>query len=96
MVGLGNAIKVVGAILGGIVAFGALRLPDSLFGGAVGLFFAVIVAGMFWICGVIVAAHGQILRATLDTAVASSHFLTDVERADAMGLPKGVADRATA
>ena len=49
-----------------------------------------------WVCGVIIAAEGQIPQATLDNAVASSHFLTDPERADAMGLPRSVADRSGA
>jgi hypothetical protein len=48
---------------------------------------------VFWVCGVIIAAQGQILQATLDNSVASSHFLTDPEPADAMGLPRSVADR---
>lgn len=61
-----------------------------------GIFVAAIVGVLFWLCGVIVAAQGEILRATLDNAVASSHFLTDTERAEAMGLPDTVADRSGA
>lgn len=99
LVGLGNAIKVVGAILAGIIFLGSLSYgKDLLGGGAVVavIVLAAIVGVLFWICGVIVAAQGQILRASLDTAVASSHFLTDTERADAMGLPPSVANRAGA
>ena|ERR1035437_1090512 len=95
LVGLGNAIKIVGAVLAGIIVLGSLSSgKDLLGGGAViaGIFLAAIVGALFWICGVIVAAQGQILRATLDTAVASSHFLTDIERAGAMGLPPTVAN----
>lgn len=96
MVGLGNAIKVVGAILAIIIFLVSLGSGNSLLGGGAvlaGIFIAAIVGMLFWICGVIVAAQGQILLATVDTAVASSHFLTDTERAQAMGLPPNIADR---
>ena len=97
LVGLGNGIKILGAILSGIIILGSLSSASDRFGGGAlaltGVFSAVVVGGLFWVCGVMVAAQGQILRATLDTAVASSHFLTDTERADAMGLPRAVANR---
>jgi hypothetical protein len=99
VVGLGNTIKIVGAVLAGIIALGSLSAGNGLFGGGAvlgGIFLAAIVGGLFSVCGVIVAAQGQILQATLDNAVASSHFLTDPERADAMGLPRSVADRSGA
>jgi hypothetical protein len=95
LVGLGNTIKIVGAVLAGIIVLGSLSAGNGPFTLA-GSFLAAIVGGLFWVCGVIVAAQGQILRATLDNAVASSHFLTDPERADAMGLPSSVADRSAA
>jgi hypothetical protein len=91
LVGLGTFIKIVGAVLGGIILLGALSAGNGpLGGGAVvaGIFIAAIVGALFWVCGVMVAAQGQILQATLDTAVSSSHFLTDPERADAMGLSR--------
>jgi hypothetical protein len=96
LVGLGDAIKAVGGILAGIIFIGSLTSGNGPFGGGAvvaGIFLAAIVGILFWVCGVIVGAQGQILRATLDTAVASSHFLTDTDRADAMGLPHSVADR---
>jgi hypothetical protein len=95
VVGLGSTIKIVGAILAGIIVLGSLSVGVGEVGLA-GMFLAAIVGGIFWVCGVIVAAQGQILQATLDNAVASSHFLTDAERADAMGLPGSVADRSGA
>lgn len=87
LVGLGNVIKVGGAVIGGLalltsLSLGALAIPGILF-----LVAGALSGGVFWICGVIVAAHGQTLRATLDTAVSSSRFLTDAECAEAMGLP---------
>jgi hypothetical protein len=96
-VGLGNAIKVVGAILAAIIFLGSLSSGKGLFGGGAvvaGIFLAAIVGVLFWVCGVIVAAQGQILRATLDNAVAHSPFLSDHERLDAMGLPRSIADPA--
>jgi hypothetical protein len=92
LVGLGNTIKVVGAILGGIIIVGSLSAGNGPFTAA-GLFLGAAVGLLFWVCGVMVAAQGQVLQATLDTAVNSSHFLTDPDRADAMGLPRSVADR---
>lgn len=53
-----------------------------------GMFVAAVVGVLFWVCGVGVAAQGQILQATLDSAVATSPFLTDSERAQAKGLPR--------
>jgi hypothetical protein len=91
LVGLGNTIKIIGLVLAGIIVLGSLSAANGLFGGGAvlaGGLLAAIVGGLFWVCGVIVAAQGQILQATLDTAVASSHFLTVQERADAMGLPQ--------
>ena len=97
LVGLGGAIKAIGAILAVIICLGSLSSGDSPFGvgGVVaGIFVAAIVAGLFWVNGVIVAAQGEILRATLDSAVAHSPFLNNLERLDAMGLPRSIADRA--
>jgi hypothetical protein len=95
LAGLGGFIKAVGAILGGLLLVGALAAGDRLGGAAVlgGTFFAAVVGILCWVSGVIVAAQGQILLATLDTAVSSSRFLTDPERADAMGLPRSIAER---
>lgn len=94
---LGNTIKIVGGTLATIIVVGSLASAGDRFGGAVGgIFIAVIVGVLFWVCGVMVAAQGQILLATLDNAVANSPFLTNSERAEAMGLPSNVADRGTA
>ena len=97
--GLGTTIKVVGAVLGGTIVIGSLSAGSGPLGvGAVvaGIFIAAIVGALFWVSGVVVAAQGQILRATLDNAVASSHFLTDTERAGAMALPHSVVVRSGA
>ncbi|MCR4339427.1 MAG: hypothetical protein NUW01_06015 [Gemmatimonadaceae bacterium] len=99
LVALGNTIKIVGAVLGGVIVLGSLGAGDGPFGGGAvvaGLISAAIGGGLLWVCGVIVAAQGEVLRATLDTAVASSPFLENVERLDAMGLPRSIGDRTAA
>lgn len=97
LVAIGNTIKILGAIVAAFIFFGSLSLKSSLSGGESfwigGTFFAVIVGTLFWVCGVIVAAQGQILRATLDNTVANSPFLNDQERLDSMGLPRSIANR---
>jgi hypothetical protein len=95
LVGLGSTIKAVGAILGCIIGVGSVSEASGWIAAA-GVFFGAAVGILVWICGVIVAAQGQILLATVDTAVASSHFLTDTERAQAMDLPPNIADRSGA
>jgi len=94
LVGLGNAIKIAGAVFAGLILLVALAVGGSF--ALAGTVIAAINGGLFWVCGVVVAAQGQILQATLDTAVASSHFLTDPQRAEAMGLPRTLADRSAA
>ncbi len=67
---------------GGLLsAFGAgsmLLIPGMMFAGFVGL--------LFYLLGVLVAAQGQTLLASLDGAVNSSPFLTNGQRADIMCL----------
>jgi len=61
-------------------------------GGAEVLVVGGIVAGLiallFYLLGVLVAAHGQVLQATLDSAVNSSPFLTDADKAEIMSLSR--------
>ena len=79
----GQIIKVAGCVLGlliFIVANDALKSPGDV------LLLGSIVAALFFVVGIIVAALGQLLKATLDTAVHSSPFLTDDLRAAIMSL----------
>ena len=96
LVALGDAIKIAGALVAAIIVLVSLNAGNNSFGGGggvawTGIVGAVIVGGLFWVCGVFVAAQGQILRAVLDNAVASSPFLGDGDRADAMNLPRNIA-----
>lgn len=79
--GAGQTIKVVGFAVAAVVAIGGLALGSKLgpaFGfGAVLL--GALVALPFYAMGVLVSAQGQILKATLDTAVNSSPLLTQDE-----------------
>jgi hypothetical protein len=63
---------------------------ESALGGfslVIGLVLAVIVGGGGFILGTLLAAQGQVLKATLDTAVNSSPFLSNDQRVEIMSLP---------
>jgi hypothetical protein len=53
----------------------------------IGVIFAALVGGLFFLLGVLISAQGQLLMAGADSAVYASPFLTDEERAAAMSLP---------
>jgi hypothetical protein len=80
----GRAIKKVGAVLACVIFIGAAESLHSAGAGVVG---ALLVGSVFFVIGVIVAAQGQMLRAMIDTAVNSSPFLSDPEKAASMSLP---------
>jgi uncharacterized membrane protein len=50
------------------------------------ILFGALVAFAGWVIGVIVAGYSQHLKATLDAAVHSSPFLSDLQRAEIMRL----------
>jgi hypothetical protein len=92
VVGFGNIIKGVGAVLGIAIVIATLILTSDsrdgisalpfFIGAARGIFVGVIV----YLLGVLAAALGEILKSTLDNAVNSSPFLTNDERAKTMSL----------
>src|SRR5881394_3025793 len=47
----------------------------------IGVIFAALVGGLFFLLGVLISAQGQLLMASADCAVCASPFLTDEERA---------------
>ena len=79
-------------LLVGAGLFALVATQGRAFGGAgaVGFFAGLLVGGVtfafFFVLGVAVSAQGQLTRATLDSAVNSSPFLTNEERAEAMSL----------
>ncbi len=92
LVGFGGIIKVIGGVIAIAVALLSLGSAHETVNVAVvgGVFLGLMAGFLCWVVGILVSAQGQILQATLDTAVASSPFLSDVERADAMRLPSTV------
>jgi hypothetical protein len=54
---------------------------------AIGVVFGALIGGLFFLLGVLISAQGQLLVAHADSAVHTSPFLTDEERASAMALP---------
>jgi hypothetical protein len=87
IVGFGNLVKILGAVAGIIIALGALIASSEsgvvFFGGAV-------LGGLVWLLlfvgGVVICAQGQLLLATLDSAVNNSPFLDNPQRASIMSL----------
>ena len=91
-VAFGKTIKGIGIGVAGLmalIAIGILQSSSTIGMGA--LVFALVVGGLFYILGVLISASGQVLEATLDTAVNSSPFLNNSHRADIMSLGRGPA-----
>jgi len=88
--GLGDLIKVIGIVIGVVIALPALLFAFKENGGVLIAFMGIAVAGyfatLFYLLGTLVAAQGQILKATLDTAVNTSAFLTADDRVTIMSL----------
>lgn len=79
-----RAALILGACIA-LLALLALKQGSTLY--AVGaLLVAVVVTVPIYVLGILVAAQGQILKATLDTAVTSSPFLKTEEMAEVMSL----------
>jgi hypothetical protein len=89
VVGIGEAVKIISLVIGGILLLIGVAGSESALGGfslLVGVVLAVIVGGGGFALGTLLAAHGQVLKATLDTAVNTSPFLTNQQRAEIMSL----------
>jgi hypothetical protein len=91
-VAIGNAVKVIGVVLAVLIVAGIFvftsqnRGGDSLLPVLVGIVPAAIVGMVCYALGTLVAAAGQILRATLDVAVNTSPFLSNELRAEMMSI----------
>jgi hypothetical protein len=90
---------VIGGLIAGLALLYALPqlIPQqgmfgataNIIGAALGFVAAIIGAamgGVGWILGTLISSQGQLLKATLDSAVNSSPFLDDSERARMMSL----------
>jgi hypothetical protein len=87
--GFGATAKVIGLIIAGVIAVGAFSQRETL-GLAVvliGFAAALLIATAFYLFGTLASAQGQILKAALDTAVNTSRWLSDDDRARIMSLP---------
>ncbi|MCK6619082.1 MAG: GlsB/YeaQ/YmgE family stress response membrane protein [Calditrichaceae bacterium] len=89
MIAIGAIIKGIGVILGSVIAvisFGAAGQFGSGAMGGIGLVSGIFVAILFFLFSILVKAQGQILQASLDSAVNSSPFLSNEQRTRAMSL----------
>jgi Flp pilus assembly protein TadB len=86
--GIGVLVKRIALILGGCILLVAMielyqnRTPYAL----MEILVAFAVAIPIYVLGILVAAQGEILKATLDTAVTNSPFLKTEEMATVMSL----------
>jgi len=86
--GFGQFVKIAGGVIGAvIVVAGLASLRDSTASSTLSTGVAVgsivgggVVALVFFVAGVMIAAQGQMLLASLDTAVNSSTILTNDQR----------------
>lgn len=96
MVQAGETIQTVGWVLGGLIFFGAVfaahtvtivetRAADWLPPGGLAIG-AILTVFFFWLVSVLVCARGRQLKASLDSAVNFSPFLSNDQRAKVMSL----------
>jgi hypothetical protein len=94
-VAFSEIIKNIGLAIGGVILFGGLLAAFIAKGAASFIIFlytaglAVFVTVVFLFFSVMVAAVGQMLRASLDTAVHTSPFLDEQQKSSAMELDPG-------
>ena len=90
--GFGSIIKGIGIVIAVVIFGGAATVADQLYSSAktqymlTGFVTAVIVGAVFYLFGILVSAQGQILKASLDSAVHSSPFMNDNQKAEVMSL----------
>ena len=88
LIAFGTTVKVIGAVVAVVIVLAGIASSDSLGSRALiaGLLLGGVVGFIFWIAGVLVTALGQFLRASVDTAVNTSPFLSDAEKTRMMGI----------
>jgi uncharacterized membrane protein (UPF0136 family) len=91
--GLGIFIQVVAYVIGCLLALGGLivyvSMDRELFaiaGGVSGFVSGLLIGVVGYILGVLVQSAGQSMKAHFDSAVNTSHFLNDDQRARVMSL----------
>src|SRR2546425_9548069 len=88
---MGVSIKIAGLLVGAglFVLFSLMLFAQTEKNGLMliaGLVLAMIVGGAIYAVGVMISAQGQLLLATLDSAINGSPFLTDEQRAQVMSV----------
>ncbi|MEW5974791.1 MAG: hypothetical protein AB1898_03180 [Acidobacteriota bacterium] len=86
---IGTTVKFIGIGLGVVIMFGTSIIGSRGSGGQfflAGLLLGAIIAVPTYVLGVLVSAHAQVLKATLDTAVQTSPFLKKEDMARVMSL----------
>lgn len=87
---MGSLVKGAALALAGLFAFAGLVMSQQSHQGsmyvAAGIAAAIAVGVPVYILGILVSAQGEILKATLDTAVQSSPFMSEGQMREAMGL----------
>jgi hypothetical protein len=91
--GFGGLVKAIGMVVAALLVVAGLLLAvngrEAAFAlGVVGIFSGIFVGLLFYLLGVLVSAQGQILKASLDSAVNTSPFLVNEHRAKIMSLPE--------
>lgn len=86
IIATGTMLKIA-AVIAATLLFAALASRWNQMLGSVVVAFGV--GLVFWVGGVFTAAQGQLLKAILDTAVNSSPFLSEGQRAEVMQLSPG-------
>ena len=86
---MAEAVKIIAIVAGVILFLLGMSGASSMMGVAsliLGVIAAVIVGGGGFILSVLISAQGQVLKATLDTAVNTCPFLQNEQRAEIMHL----------
>jgi len=90
VVRIGGYVRVVAVVvtviglLGGIIAASSSPSPGVLFVG--GIVFGVAAGIPLYVLGILISAIGEHIKASLDSAVHTSPFLSDAEKASVMSL----------
>jgi hypothetical protein len=84
--GFGDTVKLIAMGIAGLIVFGGIAAGSGY------VFFACFISAAvtgtaLYFLGVAIACQGQIALATLDSAVNSSPFLEDAQKAKIMSLP---------
>ena len=88
IIAVGGIVKGIGlvvCVVAVLVGFGARNL-GGMVALVAGIFIGLVLGGLVFAIGIVVAAQGQLLAATIDTSVNSSSFLTEDQKAKVMGL----------